>query len=183
LDVWGLFSSSIYNNSARYKTNYVIGAKIGVVFDNDSASEMLQLSYFVTNGQTLKTTKIQGNDTATLLAELIEQYSSYLADTYAIDASETTELFQVNLSVAKIDTLLKYRQVLDILSSLTVTQNVEIIAQTRDVTTFQLTSNVSPVRLKSILELEKRLLLPEYQSAAPSSLNVNIVIDYEWRGN
>ena len=183
MDVWGLFSSSIYNKSARYNTNYVIGAKIGVVFDNFTASEKLQLSYFVTNGQTIKTTDIVGNDVNTLLAEFVDQYSSYLAGVYAIDTSETTEFFEVKLSVSKIDTLMKYRKVLEILSSLTVTQNVEISSQTKDISTFQLRSNVSPARLKTILELEKSLRVPEYQSLAPSSPSGKVLIDYEWRGN
>lgn len=183
LDVWGLFSSSIYNNSDRYKTNYVIGAKVGMVFNNDTASEKMQLSYFVTNGQNIKTSEILGDDIFTLLADFIDEYSSYLANLYAIDASETTELFTVKLSVSKIDSLIKYRNVLDILGSLTVTKNVELVAQSEDVTTFKLMSNVSPTRLKTILELEKNLYLPEYQRLDPSLESANVTIDYEWRGN
>jgi hypothetical protein len=67
--------------------------------------------------------------------------------------------------------------VLEILSSLTVTRTVELNAQSKDVASFTLASNVPLQRLKTILKLEQNLREPEYQR-----LGSAVVIDYEWRG-
>jgi hypothetical protein len=178
LDVWGLFSSSIFNKSMRYGTNYVIGARVGIVFDDFSAGEKLQLSYFITNGQTIETNEIVGDNIATLIAQFVNEYATYLATLYSVETSETGQIYSVILNIANVDTLAKYRKVLEILSSLAVTQNVDLIAQSKDVASFTLASNVSVQRLKTILKLEQYLKEPEYQR--PDS---TIVIDYEWRGN
>jgi hypothetical protein len=178
LDVWGLFSSSIFNNSMRYGTNYVIGARVGIVFDDFSAGEKLQLSYFITNGQTIETNEIVGDNIATLIAQFVNEYATYLATLYSVETSETGQIYSVILNIANVDTLAKYRKVLEILSSLAVTQNVDLSAQSKDVASFTLASNVSVQRLKTILKLEQYLKEPEYQR--PDS---TIVIDYEWRGN
>jgi len=177
-DVWGLFSSSIFNKSVRYGTNYVIGARVGIVFDDYSASEKLQLSYFITNGQTIETNEIVGDDIAALITLFVNEYTTYLANLYSVEASETGQLYSVTLNIANVNTLVKYREVLEILSSLTVTQNVDLLAQSKDVATFTLASNVPVQRLKTILKLEQNLREPEYQR--PDSA---VVIDYEWRGN
>ncbi|MFB0912046.1 MAG: DUF2066 domain-containing protein, partial [Glaciecola sp.] len=92
LDVWGLFSSSIFNKSVRYGTNYVIGARVGSVFDDFSAGEKLQLSYFITNGQTIKTNEIIGDDITTLIAQFVNEYATYLATLYSIESSETGQI-------------------------------------------------------------------------------------------
>ncbi|MFT4731168.1 MAG: hypothetical protein ACI89W_000171 [Gammaproteobacteria bacterium] len=178
LDVWGLFSSSIFNKSMRYGTNYVIGARVGIVFDDFSAGEKLQLSYFITNGQTIETNEIVGDNIATLIAQFVNEYATYLATLYSVETSETGQIYSVILNIANVDTLAKYRKVLEILSSLAVTQNVDLSAQSKDVASFTLASNVSVQRLKTILKLEQYLKEPEYQR--PDS---TIVIDYEWRGN
>jgi hypothetical protein len=178
LDVWGLFSSSIFNKSMRYGTNYVIGARVGIVFDDFSAGEKLQLSYFITNGQTIETNEIVGDNIATLIAQFVNEYATYLATLYSVETSETGQIYSVILNIANVDTLAKYRKVLEILSSLAVTQNVDLIAQSKDVASFTLASNVSVQRLKTILKLEQYLKEPEYQR--PDS---TVVIDYEWRGN
>jgi hypothetical protein len=178
LDVWGLFSSSIFNKSVRYGTNYVIGARVGSVFDDFSASEKLQLSYFITNGQTIKTNEIIGDDISTLSAQFVNEYATYLATLYSIESSETGQIYSVTLNIANVDTLVKYRSVLEILSSLAVTHNVDLRAQFKDVASFTLASNVPVQRLKTILKLEQYLKEPDYQR--PDS---SLVIDYEWRGN
>jgi hypothetical protein len=178
LDVWGLFSSSIFNKSMRYGTNYVIGARVGIVFDDFSAGEKLQLSYFITNGQTIETNEIVGDNIATLIAQFVNEYATYLATLYSVETSETGQIYSVILNIANVDTLAKYRKVLEILSSLAVTQNVDLSAQSKDVASFILASNVSVQRLKTILKLEQYLKEPEYQR--PDS---TVVIDYEWRGN
>jgi hypothetical protein len=178
LDVWGLFSSSIFNKSVRYGTNYVIGARVGSVFDDFSASEKLQLSYFITNGQTIKTNEIIGDDITTLIAQFVNEYATYLATLYSIESSETGQIYSVTLNIANVDTLVKYRSVLEILSSLAVTHNVDLRAQFKDVASFTLASNVPVQRLKTILKLEQYLKEPDYQR--PDS---SLVIDYEWRGN
>jgi hypothetical protein len=178
LDVWGLFSSSIFNKSVRYGTNYVIGARVGSVFDDFSASEKLQLSYFITNGQTIKTNEIIGDDISTLIAQFVNEYATYLATLYSIESSETGQIYSVTLNIANVDTLVKYRSVLEILSSLAVTHNVDLRAQFKDVASFTLASNVPVQRLKTILKLEQYLKEPDYQR--PDS---SLVIDYEWRGN
>ncbi|MFT6328916.1 MAG: hypothetical protein ACJAYN_000843 [Bermanella sp.] len=177
LDVWGLFSSSIFNKSTRYGTNYVIGARVGVVFDDFSARETLQLSYFITNGQTIETNKIVGDDIAVLIAEFVNEYATYLANLYSIEASESGQIYSLSLNIANVNTLIKYRKVLEILSSLTVTQTVELSAQSKDVASFILASNVPLERLKTILKLEQNLREPEYQR-----LDSAVAIDYEWRG-
>jgi hypothetical protein len=177
LDVWGLFSSSIFNKSTRYGTNYVIGARVGVVFDDFSARETLQLSYFITNGQTIETNKIVGDNIAVLIAEFVDEYATYLANLYSIEASESGQIYSLNLNIANVNTLTKYRTVLEILSSLTVTQTVELSAQSKDVASFILASNVPLDRLKIILKLEQNLREPEYQR-----LDSAVAIDYEWRG-
>lgn len=177
LDVWGLFSSSIFNKSSRYGTNYVIGARVGIVFDDFSARETLQLSYFITNGQTIETNKIVGDNIAALIAEFVNEYATYLAVLYSIEASESGQIYSLNLNIANVNTLIKYRTVLEILSSLTVTQTVELSAQSKDVASFILASNVPLERLKRILKLEQNLREPEYQR--PDSA---VAIDYEWRG-
>jgi|GEM_PF-1163191 len=178
LDVWGLYSSSIFNKSIRYGTNYVVGARVGIVFDDFSASEKLQLSYFITNGQTIETKEIVGDSITNLIARFVNEYASYLAGLYSIGASETGLIYPVTLNIASVDTLVKYRQVLDILTSLTVTQKVELKAQSKDIASFMLTSNVPAQRLKTILKLEQNLREPEYQRVDSA-----LVIDYEWRGN
>jgi hypothetical protein len=178
LDVWGLFSSSIFNKSVRYGTNYVIGARVGSVFDDFSAGEKLQLSYFITNGQTIKTNEIIGDDITTLIAQFVNEYATYLATLYSIESSETGQIYSVTLNIANVDTLVKYRSVLEILSSLAVTHNVDLRAQFKDVASFTLASNVPVQRLKTILKLEQYLKEPDYQR--PDS---SLVIDYEWRGN
>jgi hypothetical protein len=178
LDVWGLYSSSIFNKSIRYGTNYVVGARVGIVFDDFSASEKLQLSYFITNGQTIETKEIVGDSINSLIARFVNEYASYLAGLYSIGASETGLIYPVTLNIANVNTLVKYRQVLDILTSLTVTQKVELKAQSKDVASFMLTSNVPAQRLKTILKLEQNLREPEYQRVESA-----LVIDYEWRGN
>jgi hypothetical protein len=178
LDVWGLFSSSIYNKSIRYGTNYVVGARVGMVFDDFSAQEKLQLSYFVTNGQTIETNEIVGDDIAPLIAQFVNEYATYLATLYSVETSETGQIYSVTLNIANVDTLVKYRKVLEILSSLSVTQSVDLSAQSKDVASFILASNVPVQRLKTILKLEQYLKEPEYQR--PDS---TVVIDYEWRGN
>ena len=178
LDVWGLYSSSIYNKSVRYGTNYVVGARVGVVFDNYSASEKLQLSYFITNGQTIEAKEIVGEDIGSLIGEFVNEYASYLAGLYSLNSSESGQIYPVTLNIAQVDSLVKYRTALDILSSLTVTQTVELSAQTKDIATFTLASRVPVERLKAILKLEQSLSEPEYQRA-----DTNIDIDYELRGN
>lgn len=178
LDVWGLFSASIYNKSARYNTNYVVGARVGIVFDDFTASEKLQLSYFITNGQTLYTAEITGDDINSLVATFVNEYASYLASLYSVDANDSGEIFKITLNVSNITSLLEYRKVLDILRSLTVTQNVELQTQTKDIATFVLTSNVPVDRLKTILQLEQKLREPEYQNT-----NNALAIDYQWRVN
>jgi hypothetical protein len=178
MDVWGLFSSSIFNNSTRYGTNYVIGARLGVVFDDFSASEKLELSYFITNGQTIETSKLVGNDMAELIAEFVDEYANYLASLYSVGSELDSEIYPITLNIAKVDSLVKYRKVLEILSSLAVTQNVELSSQSKDIASFTLLSNVPVKRLKTILKLEQSLLEPEYQR-----LNTDLVIDYELRGN
>ena len=178
LDVWGLFSSSIFNKSIRYGTNYVIGARVGIVFDDFSAGEKLQLSYFITNGQTIKTNEIVGDDVTTLIAEFVNEYATYLATLYSVESNETGQIYSVTLNIANVDTLVKYRRVREILSSLAVTQNVDLIAQSKDVASFILTSNVPVQRLKTILKLEQYLKEPDYQR-----LDSTVIIDYEWRGN
>jgi hypothetical protein len=177
LDVWGLFSSSIFNKSTRYGTNYVIGARVGVVFDDFSAREKLQLSYFITNGQTIQTNAIVGDSIAALIGEFVNEYATYLANLYSIEASESGQIYSLTLNIANVNTLVKYRTVLEILSSLTVTQTVELSAQSKDVASFTLASNVPLQRLKIILKLEQNLREPEYQRLYPG-----VVIDYEWRG-
>ncbi len=178
LDVWGLYSSSIFNKSIRYGTNYVVGARVGIVFDDFSASEKLQLSYFITNGQTIETNEIVGDSTPDLIARFVNEYASYLAALYSIGASDTGLIYPVTLNISNVNTLVKYRQVLDILTSLTVTQKVELKAQSKDVASFMLTSNVPVQRLKTILKLEQNLREPEYQRVDSA-----LTIDYEWRGN
>jgi hypothetical protein len=177
LDVWGLFSSSIFNKSTRYGTNYVIGARVGVVFDDFSAREKLQLSYFITNGQTIQTNAIVGDSIAALIGEFVNEYATYLANLYSIEASESGQIYSLTLNIANVNTLVKYRTVLEILSSLTVTQTVKLSAQSKDVASFTLASNVPLQRLKIILKLEQNLREPEYQRLDPG-----VVIDYEWRG-
>lgn len=178
LDVWGLYSSSIFNKSIRYGTNYVVGARVGIVFDDFSASEKLQLSYFITNGQTIETNEIVGDSIPYLIARFVNEYASYLAALYSIGASDTGLIYAVTLNISNVNTLVKYRQVLDILTSLTVTQKVELKAQSKDVASFMLTSNVPAQRLKTILKLEQNLREPEYQRVDSA-----LTIDYEWRGN
>ena len=178
LDVWGLFSSSIFNKSMRYGTNYVTGARVGIIFDDFSAGERLQLSYFITNGQTIETNEIVGDNIATLIAQFVNEYATYLATLYSVETSETGQIYSVILNVANVDTLAKYRKVLEILSSLAVTQNVDLSAQSKDVASFTLASNVSVQRLKTILKLEQYLKEPDYQRS-----DSTVVIDYEWRGN
>lgn len=178
LDVWGLYSSSIFNKSIRYGTNYVIGARVGIVFDDLSASEKLQLSYFITNGQTIETNEIVGDTVSELITTFVNEYASYLASIYSIGTSETGMIYPVTLNISNVNTLGKYRKVLDILTSLTVTQKVELKAQSKDVASFTLSSNVPVQRLKSILKLEQNLREPEYQR-----VNSAVFIDYEWRGN
>jgi hypothetical protein len=178
LDVWGLFSSSIFNKSIRYGTNYVIGARIGYVFDDFSAGEKLQLSYFITNGQTIETNEIVGDDITTLIAQFVNEYAKYLATLYSVESNQTGQHYSVTLNIANVDTLVKYRTVLEILSSLAVTQNVDLSSHSKDVASFTLVSNVPVKRLKTILKLEQHLKEPEYQR--PDSA---VVIDYEWRGN
>jgi hypothetical protein len=87
-------------------------------------------------------------------------------------------IYSVTLHISNVNTLAKYRKVLDILTSLTVTQKVELTAQSKDVASFTLTSNVPVQRLKTILKLEQNLREPEYQR-----VDSDVVIDYEWRGN
>lgn len=178
LDVWGLYSSSIFNKSIRYGTNYVVGARVGIVFDDFSASEKLQLSYFITNGQTIETNEIVGDTVNGLITEFVNQYAAYLASLYSIGASQTGLSYPVTLHVSNVNTLVKYRKVLEILTSLTVTQKVELQAQSKDIASFVLTSNVPVHRLKTILKLEQNLREPEYQR-----VDVAVAIDYEWRGN
>lgn len=178
LDVWGLYSSSIFNKSIRYGTNYVVGARIGIVFDDFSASEKLQLSYFITNGQTIETNEIVGDTVSGLITKFVNEYAAYLASVYSIGTSETGMIYSVTLHISNVNTLAKYRRVLDILTSLTVTQKVELKAQSKDVASFTLTSNVPVQRLKTILKLEQNLREPEYQRVDSA-----VVIDYEWRGN
>lgn len=177
LDVWGLFSSSIFDESTRYGTNYVVGARVGVVFDDFSARETLQLSYFITNGQTIETNKLVGDNIAVLIAEFVNEYATYLANLYSIEASESGQIYSLNLNIANVNTLIKYRTVLEILSSLTVTKTVELSAQSKDVASFILASNVPLERLKTILKLEQNLREPEYQR-----LDSAVAIDYEWGG-
>ena len=177
LDVWGLFSSSIFNQSTRYGTNYVIGARVGVVFDDFSAREKLQLSYFITNGQTIETNEIVRDNIAALIAEFVNEYATYLANLYSIQASKSGHIYSLTLNIANVNTLVKYRRVLEILSSLTVTRTVELNAQSKDMASFTLASNVPLQRLKTILKLEQNLREPEYQR-----LGSAVVIDYEWRG-
>lgn len=178
LDVWGLYSSSIFNKSIRYGTNYVVGARVGIVFDDFSASEKLQLSYFITNGQTIETNEIVGDTVSGLITKFVNEYAAYLASVYSIGTSETGMIYSVTLHISDVNTLAKYRKVLDILTSLTVTQKVELKAQSKDVASFTLTSNVPVQRLKTILKLEQNLREPEYQRVDSA-----VVIDYEWRGN
>jgi hypothetical protein len=178
LDVWGLYSSSIFNKSIRYGTNYVVGARVGIVFDDFSASEKLQLSYFITNGQTIETNEIIGDTVSGLITKFVNEYAAYLANVYSIGTSETGMIYSVTLHISNVNTLAKYRKVLDILTSLTVTQKVELTAQSKDVASFTLTSNVPVQRLKTILKLEQNLREPEYQR-----VDSDVVIDYEWRGN
>jgi hypothetical protein len=178
LDVWGLYSSSIFNKSNRYGTNYVVGGRIGVVFDDYSASEKLELSYFITNGQTIHTNRIVGEDERQLIASFVNEYASYLASLYSVGSGDNDEIYPVVLNVANVDTLLKYRQVLTILSSLTVTDKVVLSAQSKDIASFTLLSNVPLKRLKTILKLEQSLSEPEYQRP-----NTDMVIDYVLRGN
>ncbi len=178
LDVWGLYSSSIFNQSNRYGTNYVIGARVGVVFDDYSASEKLELSYFITNGQTIHTDRIVGTDIRELIASFVNQYANYLASLYSVGSSHDNAIYPVTLNVANVNTLIKYRKVQTILSSLTVTDNVELSAQSKDIASFSLISNVPLKRLKTILKLEQSLREPEYQR-----LDTELVIDYEFRGN
>lgn len=178
LDVWGLYSSSIFNKSIRYGTNYVVGARVGIVFDDLSASEKLQLSYFITNGQTIETNEIVGDTVSELITKFVNEYASYLASIYSIGTSDTGKIYPVTLNISNVNTLAKYRKVLDILTSLTVTQKVELKAQSIDVASFTLSSNVPVQRLKTILKLEQNLREPEYQR-----VNSAVFIDYEWRGN
>jgi len=178
LDVWSLYSSSIFNKSIRYGTNYVVGARVGIVFDDFSASEKLQLSYFITNGQTIETNEIVGDTVSGLITKFVNEYAAYLASVYSIGTSETGMIYSVTLHISNVNTLAKYRKVLDILTSLTVTQKVELKAQSKDVASFTLTSNVPVQRLKTILKLEQNLREPEYQRVDSA-----VVIDYEWRGN
>lgn len=178
LDVWGLYSSSIFNNSNRYGTNYVIGARIGIVFDNDSASEKHELSYFITNGQTIEAEQLVGDDANALIGQFVNEYANYLAGLYSVGSTDNDEIYPVTLNIANVNTLLDYRKVLDILSSLTVTEKVELSAQSKDIASFNLSSNVSITRLKTILKLEQSLKEPDFQRS-----NTDLVIDYDLRGN
>ena len=175
-DVWGLYSSSIYNHSIRYGTNYVIGAKIGLGFDDYSASEKLILNYFVTDGQSIETRQVAGDSLPVLLGEFINRYADELGLKYAVSLDDTNELFDIVLRVSNVNSLLDYRSVLSILSSLTITKSVELVAQQNDVSQFHLKTNVPAARLKSILKLENTIYEGESAGEDEQSLT------YIWRG-
>jgi hypothetical protein len=156
-DVWGLYSSSIYNHSIRYGTNYVIGAKIGLGFDDYSASEKLILNYFVTDGQSIETAQVAGDSLAVLLGDFINRYADKLGLKYAVSADDTSETYDIVLKVSNVNSLLDYRKVLNILRSLTITKDVSLVAQRQDVSEFQLSTNVPAERLSAILKLENTL--------------------------
>lgn len=175
-DVWGLYSSSIYNHSIRYGTNYVIGAKIGLGFDDYSASEKFILNYFVTDGQSIETAQVAGDSLPVLLGEFINRYADELGLKYAVSSDDTNETYDIVLKVSNVNSLLDYRTVLSILSSLTITKSVELVAQQNDVSEFHITTNVPALRLRSILKLENTIYEGDPASDDEQSLT------YIWRG-
>jgi hypothetical protein len=111
-----------------------------------------------------------------LLGEFINRYADELGLKYAVSSDDTNELFDIVLQVSNVNSLLDYRNVLSILSSLTITKSVELVAQQNDVSQFHLKTNVPAARLKSILKLENTIYEGESAGEDEQSLT------YIWRG-
>ncbi|MBF7072882.1 DUF2066 domain-containing protein [Glaciecola sp. MH2013] len=175
-DVWNLYSSTIYNQSLRYGTNYVIGAKVGVGFDDVSATEQVILSYFVTNGKTLRTGEVVGKDTLSTIIEFISLYADQMAQAYAVDINADMALQDIIIKVSNVTSLKQYHSVLDILKSLTVTDSVELSSQERDISIFRIKSRVDADQVNAILSLESRLIKAE------NANDISGTISYRVRG-
>jgi hypothetical protein len=95
---------------------------------------------------------------------------------YAVSSDDTSETYDIVLKVSNVNSLLDYRTVLSILSSLTITKSVELVAQQNDVSEFHITTNVPALRLRSILKLENTIYEGDPASDDEQSLT------YIWRG-
>ena len=160
-DVWGLYSSSIYNHSLRYGVNYVVGGKVRVGFDNFTASEKVIVDYFITDGKSIETGQVANIDVASAIDTFINKYADLLASSYTVDVNLDGPVQALTIKVANISSLKNYRMVLDILSSLTITESVELVSQKNDESIFTLHSRVDEKQLHSILSLENRLIVQE----------------------
>jgi len=157
-EVWGQFPSSVAQANRRYATDFMILAKIIDTGLN------LQLNWAIykqdLNGANYDLIVATGLDEFSqhhqALTALVDQTSDFFAQQYSVDTS--IDAAALEFVVTNIDSIAKYVEVLNYLSSLKAIERVYLKHNTQQQFTFSATLLGSETSLTQVLRLEQQLL-------------------------
>lgn len=174
-DVWSSFSQNIVAASERYAMEYVLSARM--YFRTQQMVEQQQVSvdspleplvgdvwvidWMLTKDGTFESGVVTALDKSNVMENLIETLADSLSRTYAISAV-TTPLSDkyTNVTIANINSLSSYVDVLGFLDGLSMVVNASLVEQQGDKATFRLELFGAKDNLNQAFRLERRLQEP-----------------------
>ncbi|CAH9051747.1 hypothetical protein PSECIP111854_00824 [Pseudoalteromonas sp. CIP111854] len=149
-EVWGNFSKPVESASRRYNAERVITARM---FQQPSSSRW-QLEWRYTDAQMFEVNKLVGDKQQTLIS-MINDFSSALAQNYAIDPNQLTALQTTTLMVDNLNSFSSIELAKRQLVSMSTVEDVDVTYRSGDKVRFQIKHGSTLDDLVKSLNLEQ----------------------------
>lgn len=156
-DVWGMFQKQINSASQRYSPDVVLVAKLRQTRSSAQISAMLLLE----NQQFWFDQS--GNDFYTVVAQIMNQVSDKVAETYAVVSSAGNQGQKVLLQVSAVDQLADFAALSSYLEGVLAIRQAQVQRVRGDIVQYLITLESNEDALRQSFRLDKRLAPQAFQ--------------------